>query len=169
MPFSYQLMSSANAIGQAIRRYELDFIRHILDSDLGPIVTVTIGLSFAEEERRRVSGRDFEERKSYVALIDPGIENTVISERIRLDYAPGEYGLEEIYFPLLGTELRLGTHVYIGVPELIPYLLERELKVIVAPLSESIHCILGRDFLNVIEFVYDGDAGVFAWRVPSPL
>ena len=147
----------------------MDFIRHILDSDLGPIVTVTIGLSFAEEERRKAIGENFAERNLYSALIDPGIANTVISEKIRADYDPGNYAVETTYFPLTGIEKRIATYVYIGVPELIPQLLERNLRVIVAPLSESIDCILGRDFLNVIEFTYDGDAGVFSWRVPSLL
>jgi len=147
----------------------VDFVRHILDSGLGPIVTVTIGLSFAEEEGRKASGRDFGKRGRYSALIDPGVETTVVSEAIRLEYDPGEYGLEPIYFPLTGTGLRVATHLYVGVPELIPNLLERNMRVIVAPLSGSVQCILGRDFLNVIEFMYDGDAEVFSWRVSSHL
>lgn len=143
----------------------MEYVAHVLNPDLGPVVEITIGLSFAEEEVRRAAGTETSPRRSIFALIDPGLGTTVISEKIRAEFDPGGYELRPEFLPWAGTALRVGTSLYIGAPELLPDLLERNIRVVVVPLPDTVQCILGRNFLVGIEFVYEGALESFGWRV----
>lgn len=143
----------------------MEYVEHISDPALGPVVKITIGLSFAEENERWAAGVETSPRRTIFALIDPGLKTTVISEKICAEYDPGSYMVLPEFLPWSGTAGRVRSYLYIGAPELLPELLERNVKVVIAPLPDTIQCILGRNFLQGIEFVYEGALESFAWRV----
>lgn len=139
---------------------------HVVENDHGPVVEITIGLSFMEEERRRRRGDATPARRTIRAAIHTGLATTLVSETLRQELDPDQRGLhyelrvQEIV--LLGAAQRSQATFSVAVPELGPMF--KGVEAIIVPLPGPVQCFLGRNFLNVAKatFSYDGDYELFS-------
>lgn len=142
-------------------------VNHVVDPNHGPVVEITIGLSFAQEQRRsRRGGISPPPRKTVWAAIHTGLSTTLVGEQLRLEIDPAQcdlhYQLRIQDVPLLGVEQRAETQLYVALPELAPVF--KSVETIIAPLSGPIQCFLGRNYLRVaaLTLTYFGDQEVFS-------
>lgn len=146
-------------------------IRHLLDYNHGPVVAITIGLSYVEEGRRRARGDSSPARQSVQASIHTGLATTLVDEQLWLRLDPNQSDLRyklripEIIF--LEPVQRPEAAFSIGIPEVGA--LSKQANAIIMPLPGSIQCILGRNFLNAYKavFIYDGEYELFSLNAPE--
>lgn len=144
---------------------EPDYLSGIIDPNIGPVVPVTIGLSFAEARQRvdpppmiRVSG-----------LVDTGLEISGISQEVYMELgASSKVHTRHQYIPLRGVELRSFVKLYIAIESFMPNVLFRSIEVTVGVHTGSPQCVLGRNFLEGIELQYSGAFDIFGLK-PSQL
>ena len=80
----------------------MDCIGHVVDYNLGPVVQVTIGLSFAEANNRRSRlengffGKPVPSQKTVSALIDPSFLYSAVSRELLAAFDPNEIKVESI-------------------------------------------------------------------------
>ncbi len=141
-------------------------LRHIIDSDLGPVVEITIGLSFIQQGRRHSRGDLTPARQNIQALIHTGLATTLVSEKLRYILDPEQrdlaYTLRVHETPMQEPLQRSSAAVSIGVPELGPMF--KSVEATFMSLSGPIQCFLGRDLLDAGKavFTYDGDFGLLS-------
>lgn len=152
-------------------------MRHVLDPDHGPVVQVTIGLSFEQEERRvRREGDAGLARRSVRAPINLGLPMTLISRSFCQELDPYQrdlkYQTRRHNIPLLllgadpemlGEKLRPQITASVMLEELQPALLFREVEVVIVETLEPFQCILGRNYLNraALTLLYHGPLETF--------
>jgi len=152
-------------------------VGHVPDPDHGPVVQVTIGLSFEQEERRvRREGEAGLARKSVRAPINLSFPMTLISRSLCRELDPFQrdwkYEARRHNIPLLltgatpemlGEKLRSQTVASIMIEELQPDLLFKGVEVVIVETLEPFQCILGRNYLNLaaLTLLYHGPLEVF--------
>jgi len=143
-------------------------IRHLVDYNHGPVVTITIGLSFIEEGRRRSRGDVSPARQTVQAVIHTELATTLVADQLWMKLDPGQadlsYKLRVPEITFLEPVQRPEAIFSIGIPEIGP--LFKGVRAIVMPLPGPIQCFLGRNFLNVNKsiFIYDGEYEIFSLK-----
>lgn len=141
-------------------------LNHIVDHDHGPVVEITIGLSFTQEGRRRRRGDATPARRTVRAATHTGLATTLVSEQLRERLDPSQrdlsYELREPEIAMLETLQRPQAMLSIAVPELAPMF--KSVEAVIVPLPGPIQCFLGRNFLNTGQaiFTYNGDYELFS-------